>query len=423
MTRRIALLITVIVLTGPWSVSRWTARVFASAKDTRAAGSVIRIVPRTGPPRIETLDGIGCSETICSRMFVRARVEGAEAKIRFDTIAAIEMLGGGDARVRFVDGTSRHVLVAADNRVLYLIDEAGRTKRLDLNGIDSIEFLPRTPWGDPDLQGVWSGVASLLVPFDRDPALGTRSELTEEEIRARLARQLKAGSPDNIEATNFGVEPDLTPATSRQASLVVDPPNGRRPSRTPAAESRRPKRNSFVPGVFDSVADLGLFDRCIAFSTVPGVSPVNGIEIVQSPGYVAIRTEVIHEARVIPLDGRAHVDASITSYAGDSRGRWEGRTLVVETTNVNGATALTGDSAPLTAQLSVVERYTLADRDHLSYEATIDDPGTWTRPWTLAFPRQRDQRHGLYEYACHEGNYGLANILRASRAADTITSK
>jgi hypothetical protein len=396
--------------------------VFATTTDTRAAGSAIRIVPRIGPPRIETLDGIGCSEAICSRVFVRARVEGAEAKIRFDTIAAIEMLGGGDARVRFVDGTSRRVLVAADNRVLYLIDEAGRTKRLDLSDVHSIEFLPRTSWGDPDLQGVWSGAASLLVPLDRDPALGTRTELTEEEFRARLAR-FKAASPDNIEATNFGVEPDLTPATSSQASLVVDPPNGRRPPRTPEAESRRPKRNSFVPGPFDSVADLGLFDRCIAFNTVPGASPVNGIEIVQAPGYVAIRTEVIHEARVIPLDGRAHGNAAITSYAGESRGRWEGRTLVVESTNFNGATSLTGDSAPLTTRLSVVERYTLTDRDRLSYEATIDDPGTWTRPWTVGFPRQRDEHHPLHEYACHEGNYGLANILRASRAAETTTTK
>jgi len=169
--------------------------------------------------------------------------------------------------------------------------------------------------------------------------------------------------------------------------------------------------------------DLGLFDRCVAFYTVPGVYPVNDIEIVQSPGYVAIRAEVIHEARVIPLDGGAHVNGTITSYAGDSRGRWEGRTLVVETTNLNGATGLTGDSAPLTTQVTVIERYTLIDRDHLSYEATIDDPGTWMRPWTIAFPRQRDQSHGLYEYACHEGNYSLANVLRASRAAEAGASK
>jgi hypothetical protein len=270
---------------------------------------------------------------------------------------------------------------------------------------------------------VWSGAASLLVPFDRDPSLGTRNVVTEDEFSARVARQLKGSSPNNIEATNFGIEPDLAPATSRQASLVVDPPDGRRPPRTPGAESRRPKRNSFVPGSFDSVADLGIFDRCIAYNIVPAVSPVNDIEIVQAPGYVAVRAEVIHEARVIPLDGRSHVNASIKSYGGDSRGRWEGQTLVVETTNMNGQTSLSGDTAPPTARLTVIERYTLVDRNHLSYEATIDDPGTWTRPWTVAFPRQRDERHGLYEYACHEGNYSLANVLRASRASEASPSK
>jgi hypothetical protein len=286
------------------------------------------------------------------------------------------------------------------------------------------QTFPKTPWGDPDLQGVWSGAASLLVPVDRDPALGNRSVLTEEEFRARLARQFKAASPDNIEATNFGVEPDLAPATSRQGSLVVDPPNGRRPPRTPEAESRRPPRHSFVPGLFDSVADLGIFDRCIAFGAISAALPVNDLEIVQAPGSVAIRAEVIHETRVIPLDGRPHPSERITSDSGDSRGRWEGSTLIVETTNLSGRTNLTGNAGDrLTVRAKVVERYTLTDRDHLSYEATIDDPGTWTRPWTVAFPRTRDESHGLYEYACHEGNYSLANILRASRAAESSTSK
>jgi hypothetical protein len=263
----------------------------------------------------------------------------------------------------------------------------------------------------------------LTVPFDRDAEFGTRSELTEAELQARLARFLKSASSGNIEATDFGVGPELPRFPSRQASLVIDPPNGRRPPRTPAAEARRAQRNSFVPGVFDSVAELGFFDRCIAFNPVPAVLPANVVEIAQAPGYVAIRTEILHEARVIPLDGRSHVSVGITSYAGDSRGRWEGRTLVVETTNLNGQISLSGDSAPPTAQVKIIERYTLLDRDHLSYEATIDDPGTWTRPWTVAFPRTRDESHGLYEYACHEGNYSLANILRASRAAESSTSK
>src|SRR5262245_43298199 len=260
MTTRVACLIIVIVLAGPWPASKWVSRAFASAGDTRH-GLRIRINPRKGPAYVEPLNGIGCSETICSRVFVRALVEDGEGtvvqRIRFDAIAALEMLASGDARVRFHDGTSRRLLVAADNRVLYLMDETGRTRRVDLGNVVSIEFLPRTPWGDPDLQGVWSGAASVLVPFDRDPALGTSDFVTEEEVRERVERQLKAASSGNIEATDFGIEPDLTPATSRQASLVVDPADGRRPPRTSAADSRRPRRNSFVPGLFDSVADLG----------------------------------------------------------------------------------------------------------------------------------------------------------------------
>jgi hypothetical protein len=283
---------------------------------------------------------------------------------------------------------------------------------------------PRTPWGDPDLQGVWSGAETSGVPVDRDLELGTRTVLTAAEFEARKARLLQEASPDNIEATNFGAESELAAMRSRQASLVVDPPNGRRPPRTAAAEARQPGRNSFSPGPFNSVADLGTYDRCIAFSTVPAAQPINGLEIVQGPGYVAIRTEVIHQARIVPLNGRPHLSAAITSYMGDSRGRWDGRTLVVETTNMNGGTNLTGNggSRP-TDRVTLTERFTLIDPNTLSYEATITDPGTWTSPWTVAFPRTRAPNDTLYEYACHEGNYGLSNILSASRAAEKSTVK
>jgi hypothetical protein len=278
---------------------------------------------------------------------------------------------------------------------------------------------PRTPWGDPDLQGVWSGIALIGVPLDRDPALGTRNVLTEAEFQARRARMVAGATLDNIEATNFGAEPEFVAAASRQASLVVDPPDGRRPSRTPGAEARRPPPNSFTSGPFDSVLDLGTYDRCIAYSTVPAALPINGLQIVQGPGYVAIRAEYIHEARVIPLKRRPHVGESIATFAGDSRGRWDGPTLVVETTNLNGQTNLTGNGGGRpTSQARIIERFTLTDRETLAYEATVDDPGTWTRPWTVAFSRARDESYHLYEVACHEGNYGVANILRAARAAD-----
>jgi hypothetical protein len=291
-------------------------------------------------------------------------------------------------------------------------------------GAPVAQTTPRTSWGDPDLQGVWSGADSMAVPLDRAEELGSRNVLTEEEFRARRVKLVEGTSSSNIEATNFGAEPEIVQSTSRQASLIVDPPNGRRPPRVPAADPRAPSRTSFSPGIFASVADLGGLDRCIASGTVPTMQAFNGIEIVQAPGYVAIRTEVIHEARVISLDGRAHLGESIATYAGDSRGRWEGRTLVVETTNLNGRSNLSGNAGERpTTRTTVIERYSLTDRDLLRYEATIDDPGTWTRPWTIAFPRTRDSKNGLYEYACHEGNYSVRHILSASRAAESPIAK
>ena len=285
--------------------------------------------------------------------------------------------------------------------------------------------LPRTPWGDPDLQGVWSGAEMDGVPLERAPEFGTRNTVTDEEFRSRGAQLQQGASPNNIEATNFGIELELSGSNpTRQASLVVDPPNGRRPPRTPEAVARQPARSSFSTGPFDSVLDLGPYDRCIAFSSTPAAHPFNGLQIVQGPGYVAIQSEVVHEARVISLDGRPHVSGSIKTYMGDSRGRWEGQTLVVETSNMNGQTNLQGNGGGrLTARATVTERYTVVDQGTLWYEATIDDPGTWTRPWTVAFPRKRATDYALFEYACHEGNYGLPNILSASRANETSTER
>lgn len=277
----------------------------------------------------------------------------------------------------------------------------------------------RTPWGDPDLQGIWSGTDSIAVPMERDAELGSRNLLTEEEYQVRRGRLLENASRSGIEATNFGAEPEVLRGTSRQGSLVVHPANGRRPPRTPMADARLPSRSSFSTGSFASVADLGKLDRCISAGTVPGAQPFNSIEITQAPGLVAMRAEAIHEARVIPLDGRPHPRGSIATYAGDSRGRWEGRTLVVETTNFNGQSNLSGNAGEqATTRLKVTERYTLTAGGVLWYEATIDDPGTWTGPWTMAYPRRREPSGVLYEFACHEGNYAVPNILRASRATE-----
>jgi hypothetical protein len=150
----------------------------------------------------------------------------------------------------------------------------------------------------------------------------------------------------------------------------------------------------------------------------------NGNEIVQGPGYVVIRNEMIHEARVVPLDGRPDLAANITSYMGASRGRWEGNTLVVVTKNLNGMTGVGGNGGGRTSgRLSITERFTMLDANTLQYTATIDDPGTWTRPWTLSFPWKREPKYGMFEYACHEGNYAMRNMLTISRAAEASASK
>jgi hypothetical protein len=320
------------------------------------------------------------------------------------------------------DGTSHRMAIAEDNRVFYL-NANGHTRKVPLADVTAIQFIARTPWGDPDLQGTWSGSESLGVPMERERALGDRNTLTAAEFEARRRRLLESASSGGIEATDFGAESELVRHRSRQASLVIDPPDGRRPARTPDAEARRPARNSFVPGRFDSISDLGLFDRCIAWNAVAIGMPVNTLQIVQAPGYVALRAEVIHEARVIPLDGRPRLSGAFRSDSGDSRGRWDGSALVVETTNLNGRTSLAGNEGRLTERVKVIERFALVDADTLWYQATIDDPGTWTRTWTLGFPRTREATDTLFEYACHEGNYGVANILRASRASDRDGSR
>jgi hypothetical protein len=252
-----------------------------------------------------SLEGVGCSQAMCSRVALRAREQGAAmSRTAFAAIGRIVTVGGGDAEVVLEDGTSHRMAIAEDNRVLY-VNANGRTRKVPLADVTSIQFIdasrgirgatapgPRTPWGDPDLQGTWSGTESLGVPTERDRTLGDRNTLTQAEFEARQLRLSERASSGGIEATDFSAESELVRYRSRQASLVIDPPDGRRPARTPEAEARRPARNSFVPGLFDSISDLGLFDRCIAWNAVGLGMPVNTLQIVQAPGYVALRAEV-----------------------------------------------------------------------------------------------------------------------------------
>jgi len=299
--------------------------------------------------------------------------------------------------------------------------------------------VPRTSWGDPDLQGKWPSTHMVGVPVQRDEKLGTRNVLNDEEFadrEARAARQIEQDNADfdieSAKATPGGdVGGPVSPpphwlergSPQRQASLIVDPPNGRMPPLTEAAQQRQAELRKAREGrgPADSYTDRSLYDRCITRGVAGSVLPViynNGNQIVQAPGYVAIVNEMIHETRIVPLDGRAHVSSDIKMLLGDSRGHFEHDTLVVETTNLTDRTGvgLNGGGARHTAGAKITERFTRTDADTIDYKITIDDPQTWTAPWTMEMPLKRDDNYGMYEYACHEGNYALHNILSGARA-------
>jgi hypothetical protein len=298
--------------------------------------------------------------------------------------------------------------------------------------------VPRTPWGDPDLQGIWPSTHMVGVPLERPTELGTRGTLTEAEFKARQAQSDRQAAADDEEfavpASGRGGGDGTGPPShwgergrpQRQSSLIVEPANGRMPAMTPDGDKRmadRARRSSTGAGPFNAPSDLDYYDRCISRGVLGGILPVvynNGTEIVQAPGYVVIRYEMIHEARVIPLDRRAAVHGAIRQYSGDARGHWEGDTLVVETSNFNGTIGVTGNGRlrPTSDGLKMVERFTRTGRDTLQYRATVDDPKTWTGPWTVTFPLERDDSYGFYEYACHEGNNAMRNILSGARAAE-----
>ena len=309
---------------------------------------------------------------------------------------------------------------------------------------------PKTPWGDPDLQGFWPGVEMQGVPLQRPARFGTRNVLTDEEFtqRAKAIKEEEESLVAEIDVFTVEVNPNCaircptspqphwqeTGKPSRQASLIVDPPDGRQPPLSAEGQKRqadqqaeaRARRERLQGREADSHLDRSLYDRCITRGVMGSLLPTiynNGNEIVQGPGVVVIRNEMIHEARVVPLDGRPSLPGTIKSYMGDSRGHWEGNTLVVVTKNLNGRTGVGGNGGGRSSdRITITERFTLIDKDTLQYTATIDDPGTWTQPWTLSFPWKREPVYGMFEYACHEGNYAMRNILSISRAAEKEAS-
>jgi hypothetical protein len=293
---------------------------------------------------------------------------------------------------------------------------------------------PRTPWGDPDLQGNFTNKYEQSTPFERPEQFDGRrhEDLNAAELAAILEQrhQQVLDRPTGVGPDQFRDTLDVTRGS--RAWLIVDPPDGQIPALTAEARRRieqynnlldlvnqRPRGgSSFGGGPFNGPEDFSLFDRCITRGLPGSMLPFlhgNSYQIVQAPGFVAIRYEIMHETRVIPLDRRPRAGAGIRLDMGDSRGYWEGNTLVIETTNFNARSAYRNANADT---LRLIERFTRTAPGKVEWAVTVDDPLTWSRPWTFAMPLTMNDREAVLEFACHEGNYALPNILSAARAAD-----
>jgi hypothetical protein len=283
--------------------------------------------------------------------------------------------------------------------------------------------VPKTPWGDPDLQGVWSSDDTAGIPLARPEPFGSRLYLNDQEYTARV-KQVEGGVriAENAVGSFRG---DFATRAFRQTSLIVDPPDGQMPAVTPQAMRRAAPRDlgSFGDGPFDTTEDFTLYDRCITRGVVGSVLRViygNGNRIVQGPGTVAISYEMVHDTRVIHTDGRPHLGNAIRGYLGDSRARWEGDVLVVETTNLTDKTSigLNGNGLRHSDAMKLTERLKRVAADVLQYQVTIDDPVTYTRPFTISMPLTPLSGGVLLPYDCHEGNYAIRQSLGAERAED-----
>src|SRR5215471_7555048 len=298
---------------------------------------------------------------------------------------------------------------------------------------------PKTPWGDPDLQGTWTSDDCIGTPLNRPANLGNKAFYTEQDLAQRegqLARQAEADSQEFAPAdARVGTGPpshwaERARRPCKQTSLVVDPPNGRTPDLLPEAKTRHiPEGAGNNNPKADSWEDFSYYIRCISRGVTGSILPViygNGQQIVQGKGYVMILQEMVHEARVIPLDSRPHESSSIRSYMGDARGHWDGNTLVVETTNfLNGKNGigLNGGGTPTTDALKLTERYTRTDPNTLQYEVTVDDPKTYVQPFKIAFPLTQEPGYENFEYACHEGNYAMFDSLSGARAQERAAAE
>jgi hypothetical protein len=282
---------------------------------------------------------------------------------------------------------------------------------------------PRMSWGHPDLEGIWS--TATITPLERPPELAGREFFTIEEVAEHERQTLERTNRDRRDG---GAEADVARAyndfwwdsgtqvvPTRRTSLIIDPPDGRVPGLTAAGAERQAVLAAArkMRGPADNPEDRNLWERCITRGLPTAMLPQvynNHYQIIQTRSHVVIVTEMIHDARIIPIDGMPHAPAHVRSWMGDSVGRWDGETLVVETTNFTDKTNYRGAGE----NLRLVERFRRTADDILLYQVTVDDPTTFTRPWTIELPVRRSTGD-IYEYACHEGNYGLEGILRGHR--------
>jgi hypothetical protein len=306
---------------------------------------------------------------------------------------------------------------------------------------------PRTPWGDPDLQGVWNGNDLQGVPTTRAATVGTRMILNDNEYRQRVAQRDRTVETDNLDfdleqseqfeamgAVGGPVSPpphwlERSKNVSRLSSFMIEPANGQYPPTTPESAAARAERQKITAArratlqgrEADSYTDRSNYDRCISLGTMGSLTPKiynSGNRIVQGPGWFAWSQEMIHETRVIPTDGRATVSPAIKSWMGTSVGRWEGDTLVVTTTGLKPESQIGQNS--LSDEARLIERFTRVGPKTLEYKMTVDDPKTWTAPWTIMMPIPLDEEYIFAEYACHEGNYTMFNILSGSRRDEQL---
>ncbi len=283
----------------------------------------------------------------------------------------------------------------------------------------------------PDLEGIWSN--ATITPMERPSDLAGKQTLTTEEA---AAYEKQAVDRNNVDHRTGNAEADVATAYnqfwydrgtkvvgSRRTSLIVDPPDGRIPALTPEAQKRFDEKRAWMAEhATDGPEGRSLGERCIVWTTagppmVPGPYN-NNFQILQAGDHVVILNEMIHDARVIPLDGSPHVESGIRGWMGDSRGHWEGKTLVVDTTNFSDKYSFRGSDR----NLHLVERFTRVSPDTLLYEFTVDDPTAFTKPWTVQIPVTKT-KGPIFEYACHEGNYAMTDILAGARAADKKGSK